>query len=187
MLNSAVFYILAALTLFSAIAAMLLRNMVHCVLCIAAAFAGIALIYLQLDAEFVGFAQIVVYIGAVAILALFAVLLTRGAEVKSGVAFLSKHWPTGLAAMAVVFAAIAAPILMSPSLKKIAPENASIPVQKIGYEMMTHYALPLEAIGLLLTAGLLGAVVVAMHETTDYKPESKMTKTKAKEIEGAKQ
>lgn len=165
MLNSAAFYILAAITLAGAVAAMALRNLIHSVLCMAAAFAGIALIYLQLNAEFVGFAQIVVYIGAVAILALFVVLLTRGAEVKAGVAFLSKRWPTGIAVAALVFAGIAAPILLSPALKKSAPETATISVQKIGQELMTNYVLPLEAVGLLLTAALLGAVVIAMSES----------------------
>ena len=67
-----------------AIAAMALRQLVHCALCAAAAFAGLALIYLQLDAEFVGFAQLLVYVGAIAILIVFAVLLTRGDEVRPG-------------------------------------------------------------------------------------------------------
>ena len=62
------FAIIAALTLVSAIAAMSLRNLVHCALSLAVTFAGIAAMYLQLDAQFVGFAQILVYIGAVAIL-----------------------------------------------------------------------------------------------------------------------
>jgi NADH:ubiquinone oxidoreductase subunit 6 (subunit J) len=53
-------------------------------LCAAGAFAGLAMIYLQLDAEFVGFAQLLVYVGAIAILIVFAVLLTRGAEVQPG-------------------------------------------------------------------------------------------------------
>ena len=82
--NEIAFLILAALTLSSAVAALCLRNLVHCALCVAGAFVGLAAIYLQLDAEFVGFAQILVYVGAVAILILFAVLLTRGAEIKSG-------------------------------------------------------------------------------------------------------
>ena len=68
MLNEIAFLLCAALTLACAVAAMTLRNLVHCALCAAAAFAGLATIYLQLDAEFVGFAQFLVYVGAVAIL-----------------------------------------------------------------------------------------------------------------------
>ena len=65
------------LTLASAVAAMSLRNLVHCALTLTVTFAGLAAFYLQLDAQFVGFAQILVYIGAVAILIVFAILLTR--------------------------------------------------------------------------------------------------------------
>ena len=74
------FAIIAVLTLASAVAAMSLRNLVHCALALTVTFAGLAAFYLQLDAQFVGFAQILVYVGAVAILIVFAILLTRGSE-----------------------------------------------------------------------------------------------------------
>ena len=74
------FAILAVFTIASAIAAMTLRNLVHCALALVGAFAGLAALYLQLDAQFVGFAQILVYVGAVAILIVFAILLTAGGE-----------------------------------------------------------------------------------------------------------
>ena len=73
------FVILALVIAASAIAAMSLRNLVHCALCLVITFAGLAGIYLQLGAEFVGFAQILVYVGAVAILVVYAILLTRSA------------------------------------------------------------------------------------------------------------
>src|SRR5437867_7794716 len=74
------FIILALVTLAGAIAAMTLRHLVHCALALTVAFAGLATLFLQLDAQFVGLAQILVYIGAVAILIVFAILLTRGSE-----------------------------------------------------------------------------------------------------------
>jgi NADH-quinone oxidoreductase subunit J len=74
------FIIIAIITIASAIAAMTLRNLVHCALALVGAFAGLAALYLQLEAQFVGFAQILVYVGAVAILIVFAILLTGGAE-----------------------------------------------------------------------------------------------------------
>ena len=55
---------MAVLTIAAAVAAMTLRNLVHCALALTVAFAGLAAAYLQLDAQFVGFAQIFVYIGA---------------------------------------------------------------------------------------------------------------------------
>ena len=74
------FIIIAMLTLASAVAAMSLRNLVHCALALTITFAGLAGLYLQLEAQFVGFAQILVYIGAVAMLIVFAILLTSGDE-----------------------------------------------------------------------------------------------------------
>ena len=73
------FLILGVLTLAGAVAALTLRNLVHCVLALTLAFVGLAGLYLQLGAQFMGFAQILVYVGAVAILIVFAILLTRGA------------------------------------------------------------------------------------------------------------
>ena len=76
---------------------MTLRHLVHCALCAAAAFAGLAMLYLQLDAEFVGFAQLLVYVGAIAILIVFAVLLTRGDEVCRAAGRSSPFWLAGVA------------------------------------------------------------------------------------------
>jgi NADH-quinone oxidoreductase subunit J len=77
---SPIFYLLAALTLAGGLATVLLKQLVHCALAVTVAFAGLALLFLQLDAQFAGFAQILVYIGAVAILIVFAILLTRGSD-----------------------------------------------------------------------------------------------------------
>src|SRR2546425_4676159 len=74
------FTLLAGLTAGSAIAAMSLRNLVHCALSLVLTFAGLAGLFLHLNAEFVGLAQILVYVGAVSILIVFAILLTRGED-----------------------------------------------------------------------------------------------------------
>src|ERR1039458_277403 len=117
MLNEIAFYLIAGITVAFAVAAMALRQLVHCALWAAAAFAGLAVIYLQLDAEFVGFAQLLVYVGAIAILIVFAVLLTRGDEVLPGSRQSSPSWVWGVAVAMVVLAAIALPLLASPTLQ----------------------------------------------------------------------
>jgi NADH-quinone oxidoreductase subunit J len=159
MLSDIPFYLIAAITLVFAVAAMTLRNLVHCALCAAGAFAGLAAVYLLLDAEFVGFAQLLVYVGAIAILIVFAVLLTHGGEAQA-----SPSWLSGVLVAALVLAAIVIPILASPSLHRVVPGPAVAPVKNIGLELMTRYVLPLEMVGVLLTAALLGAVVMAMRE-----------------------
>ena len=103
---SATFIILAVLTITAAVAAMTLRNLVHCALAVAVTFVGLAATYLNLNAAFVGFAQILVYVGAVAILIVFAVLLTRGGEPSTDFVF-SKSSFAGLAVAIVVFGLLA--------------------------------------------------------------------------------
>ena len=77
---SAAFLILAIVTILAACAAMTLRGLVHCALALAVAFAGIGTLYLSLGAQFLGLAQLLVYVGAIAVLIVFVILLTRGGE-----------------------------------------------------------------------------------------------------------
>jgi NADH:ubiquinone oxidoreductase subunit 6 (subunit J) len=163
---TAVFIILSLFTVGTAIAAMTLRNLVHCALSLALTFAGLAALYLQLNAQFVGFAQILVYVGAVAILIVFAILLTRGTEPPTEAIFSNKGF-IGVAVAAVVFAVIAAAVLSSRALPSQSASAASASVRQIGDQLMTRYIMPLEVLGLLLTAALIGAVILALHETSN--------------------
>ena len=157
--------ILALLTVAGAIAAMSLRNLVHCALALTVAFAGLAAIYLQLDAQFVGFAQILVYIGAVAILIVFAILLTRGTEPPQQPILSRSSWG-GIGVAVVVFGVLAGTVLRSSvtASGKALPPAPQVTVRHLGELLMTQYLLPLEVIGLLLTAALIGAVIIALRE-----------------------
>jgi NADH-quinone oxidoreductase subunit J len=183
MLNEIAFYVLAAMTLAFAIAAMALRQLVHCALCAAAAFAGLASIYWQLDAGFVAFAQLLVYVGAIAILIVFAVLLTRGEEVGPGSGPSSTFWLSGVVVAVLLFAGIVLPMVASPSLEQVAQPLAAAPVKRIGEELMTHYVLPLEMAGVLLTAALLGAVVLAMRDEPEEKRQATRSESARSEHE----
>ncbi len=160
---SVIFYLIAALTVAGGLAAVLLKNLVHCALAVTVAFGGLALLFLSLDAQFVGFVQVLVYIGAVAILIVFAILLTRGSDVpKDGV--FSPTWLTGVVISAAVFAVIGWAVIRSAGAL---PQEAAVPqvtVHDIGIALMGPYVLPLEIVALLLTAATIGAVIVAMHE-----------------------
>src|SRR5208337_4717493 len=133
-----VFYLLAALTIGGGLAAVLLKHLVHCALATTVAFAGLALLFLQLDAQFAGFAQILVYIGAVAILIVFAILLTRGSELpKDGV--FSKTWLIGLVIAAAVFSVLGWAVLSSA---KGLPNETAVPavtVHDIGVALVGRY------------------------------------------------
>lgn len=165
---SVVFWILAALTVFGALAAVMLKNTVHCALAVTIAFGGLALLYLQLDAQFAGFAQILVYIGAVAILVVFAILLTRGSETpRTGI--FSRSWFMGITIAAGVFAVLGWAVIQSMHVLPHQEEAPSATVNEIGNALLGRYVLPLEIVALLLTAAMLGAVIVAMHEKGESK------------------
>jgi len=164
------FLFISALTVVGGVAAVALKNTVHCALALTVAFAGLALLFLDLGAQFAGFAQILVYIGAVAILVVFAILLTRGSETpKDGV--YSKRWPVGLVVAAAVFAVLGWAILQSVPLLPRNAQTPTVTVAQIGQALMTRYVLPLEVIAVLLTAALIGAVIVAMHEDAMHEKE----------------
>jgi NADH-quinone oxidoreductase subunit J len=157
------FAIIAILTIAASAAAMTLRNLVHCALAMAVAFGGLATLYLQLDAQFVGFAQILVYIGAVAILIVFAILLTRGGEAPEKSLF-SSSWLWGGAVTLAVFTTLAWAIKNSFASQREPAQTVEATVKQIGDALMTRFVLPLELMGLLLTAALIGAVIIAMRE-----------------------
>jgi NADH-quinone oxidoreductase subunit J len=160
---SFVFFILAALTVAGGLAAVLLKNTVHCALALTVAFLGLALLFLDLDAQFAGFAQILVYIGAVAILVVFAILLTRGSETpKDGV--FSHTWLAGLAIAAAVFAVLGWAVLGSARVLPHETAQPAVTVQEIGVALLGRYVLPLEIVAILLTSAMIGAVIVAMHD-----------------------
>lgn len=157
------FAIIALLIIAAATAAMTLRNLVHCALAVAVAFAGLAAAYLQLGAQFVGLTQILVYIGAVAILIVFAVLLTRGGETPEKSIF-SASWFWGGAIAAGVFGVLVWAVTRSFASQRPLPPQPPAEVAQIGKELMTKFVLPLEVMGLLLTAALIGAVIIAMRD-----------------------
>ena len=128
------FAILAGLTIGSAIAAMSLRNLVHCALSLVLTFAGLAGLYLQLNAEFVGFTQILVYVGAVAILIVFAILLTRGTEPAAEPATVSP-W-AGIPVAALAFLTMAAAVLASPVGQRKAQPMGEVSVKTLGQKLI---------------------------------------------------
>jgi NADH-quinone oxidoreductase subunit J len=161
------FLLIAMITLLTAIAALGLRNLVHCALFAALTFAGIAALFLRLNAQFVGLAQVLVYVGAVAILIVFAILLTRGSD-PSSERLLSQSWWAGAVVTLLVLLSLASAILLSPipsaGRAGKADVHNEVAVQKIGTELMSQYVLPLEIAALLLTAATIGAVIIALPE-----------------------
>jgi NADH-quinone oxidoreductase subunit J len=164
---SATFLILAAITLIGACAAMMLRGMVHCALAAAIAFAGLGTLYLNLGAQFLGLAQLLVYVGAIAVLIVFVILLTRGGDSDAKLLPQVALPLTGLVVAGCLFAVLAWAVFHSSAIRSAGPLTAPATVRELGTVLMDGYVLPLEVIGLMLTAALIGAVILAMKEKQD--------------------
>jgi NADH-quinone oxidoreductase subunit J len=163
-MNMAAFAIIAVLTLAAAVAAALLPKLIHAALSFAAAFVGVAAFFFLLGAEFVGLVQVFVYIGAVAVLIVFTILLTRR-DVEKDRGF---NWSGVLVAVAV-FGGLVWAILGTPTLSVTAPEIPALTVKRIGEVLMTNYVWPLQCVGLLLTAALIGALILVMEDREEVK------------------
>jgi NADH-quinone oxidoreductase subunit J len=158
-MNSAAFFVITILTLAAALAAASLPKLIHAALSFAMAFVGVAAFYFLLGAEFVGLVQVFVYVGAVAVLIVFTILLTRR-EPESTDAF---NWGGVVVAIAV-FGGLLWAILKTQSLSLAAPEIQPLTVKRIGEVLMTGYVWPLQCVGLVLTAALIGALILVMEE-----------------------
>jgi NADH-quinone oxidoreductase subunit J len=164
-----IFWILSAIAVIGAILSITLRNLVHCVLSLILFFLGIAGHYFLLRADFLGAVQILIYIGAVAVLILFAIMLTRHVTGDEGPReVLSGKWWTGMGT-AIIIAGLLWAIIRKDQLTQVMPPGAaSMPygklVAELGRALVTDWVVPFEAMAVLLTAALIGAVVIALEE-----------------------
>ncbi|HEY2800849.1 MAG TPA: NADH-quinone oxidoreductase subunit J [Chthoniobacterales bacterium] len=158
-MNSVAFVVITVLTLAAALAAATLSKLVHAALCFAAAFVGVAAFYFFLGAEFVGLVQVFIYVGAVAVLIVFTILLTR----RDGDKECGFNW-SGVVIAIAVFGGLLWAILKTPVFAVAAQPIAPLSVRQIGKLLMTDYVWPLQCAGLVLTAALIGALILAMEE-----------------------
>jgi len=163
--------IIMLLTLGSAAVAMMLRNLIHSAMLLIFSWAGIAAFFLWAGAEFVAFAQVLVYVGAVSMVVLFAVLLTRRSRADLEVS--PPAWKRIL--LAVFPSVLVGSLLIGAVLGAFPPTTNSSPapeltVKQIGESLMGPQTAALLAIGVLLTVALLGAIVIASPEKSEDKP-----------------
>jgi NADH:ubiquinone oxidoreductase subunit 6 (subunit J) len=160
-----VLLLLGFLILASAAVALILRNLIHSALLLVLSWAGIAAFYLWAGAEFVAFAQILVYVGAISMVVLFAVLLTRPARDLDH----AVPAPTVLRLAAGLLAAtmVASVVGMAVLTTHFTGASAAAPaltVKDIGTLLAGPHAASLLVAGVILTVALLGAIIIAAPE-----------------------
>jgi NADH:ubiquinone oxidoreductase subunit 6 (subunit J) len=158
-MSAAAFGIIAILTLATALAAATLQKLMHAALSFAVMFVGISAFFFLLGAEFVGLVQVFVYIGAVAVLIVFTILLTRHDSEKTR-AF---NW-SGIVVALAVFGGLVWAVAKTKSLSAGPTPVEPLTVHRIGELLMTSYVWPLLCVGVLLTAALIGALILVLEE-----------------------
>jgi NADH-quinone oxidoreductase subunit J len=161
-MNSVGFLAIAIIILAGALAAATLPKLIHAALSLIIVFVGLAAYFFLLGAEFVGLVQIFVYIGAVAVLIVFTILLTR----RDIVSDRGINWGGVIVALAV-FGGLLWIILNTTSLALPASQFEPVTVKQIGESLMTNYVWPLQCVGLVLTVALIGALILVMEEKTE--------------------
>lgn len=157
-----VFYLLAALTLLSAFVVAGSRNIVYSGFALIFTFLGVAGLYVQLAADFLAAMQVLVYVGGITVLILFAVMLTRDiAETASTNPVMNR--PASLLAAAGVF--MMSLVLILGSDWPLRDRLDFLPMSDaLGMDLLGKYLLPFEVASLLLLGALVGAVIIARRE-----------------------
>lgn len=159
-----IFLLCAALILGSALLVVTTRKLIHAALWLVVALFGVAILYAVLQAGFLAVVQVVVYIGAIAILFIFAVMLTRREMLDKGAQTRSNWWLPALLGLAILTGLVFL-IIRQPAFGRTA---AQIPVgvdtlRNLGNALVSPdaFVLPFELASVLLLAALVGAVYIA--------------------------
>ncbi len=162
-LATLLFWIIAVILVGSALLVVGLRNIVHSALALVVLFAMAAGIYLLLNAEFIAIVQILIYAGAVTILILFALMLTRTNNLRTNSNPNNRWWWLGMIISALVGATI---IFDDPhsSTCPLPPNNVVYIGQLLYSPTCYSYVLPFEIASLVLLVAIVGAIVIGRED-----------------------
>jgi NADH-quinone oxidoreductase subunit J len=169
------FYVFAAVTVLAALAVITLKNPVHAVLSLVLTFFSAACLWLLLEAEFLGIALVLVYVGAVMILFLFVVMMLdiNTAKMREGFA---GYFPVAMAVAAAMFVEMI--VLIGINQGRIGPELGSVdPATAAGYSnlewiaraLFTDFMLPFEIAAVILTVAIVVAVMLTLRRRENTK------------------
>lgn len=156
------FVILTLMTLGGGLAVVTSRNLFHAALSLILSLAGVVGYYVLLDAGFLAVVQLLIYIGAISILILFSIMLTRGLMMPGQVQRNEQWW---IAALVVFLIFVVLVVALWQTIWPIASEEAlrapNVAIGQLGAVLVGPYAIPFEVISVLLLVALVGAIVLA--------------------------
>lgn len=154
-----------ALVLAAAVAVVTLRNLFHSALCLAAVLIGTAMLYAALRADFLAVSQILLYVGAVMTLIIFAIMLTEQLASKK-IRQTNRQSPAAIIGIVAFVLILARIILKTPWPITAKALEAKITVMELGEALMGPYVFPFEVISIILIAALIGAVIIAKKDNS---------------------
>jgi len=159
--GTVVFFIFAIMAIAAAWGVVTSKNIVHSALYLVLCFSGVAVLYVLMNADFLAAVQLLIYTGAVAIMIVFAVMLTLRGEISESNPE-NQHWGWGALVAALVFIVMALVILANPDWRILAtPWTSGGSAEDLSLLLLTKFMIPFEVAAVLLTIALAGAVVLA--------------------------
>ena len=163
-LEAVVFLVIAIITLGSALMVVLVRNLIHMAMWLIVTLLGVAIIFAILSAGFLAVTQVVIYIGAIAILLIFAIMLTRKVANENESQY-NGNWRWALFAAIIFFAGLLGILTSWTGISAVAPaiDSRANPVVDLGKALVdpNGFLLPFEVVSVLLLAALVGAIYIA--------------------------
>lgn len=164
MVSLVAFWMIAALVLLGAFWVVTLRNLFRAALCLGVVLIGVAGLFILLEAEFLAFVQILVYVGAILTLVVFAIMLTAKLQVTPVVIPASRQrLPAAAAALGLFI------VLASSTAAMTWPASSdaqAVPLATLGQQLVTTLILPFEVISLVFVAAMVGAIALVARKPT---------------------
>jgi NADH:ubiquinone oxidoreductase subunit 6 (subunit J) len=159
---AAIFYVLAAIVVGSGLMVVTLRNIFHCALFLVLTLFSVAGIYILLSAEFLAAVQVLIYVGAITILMIFAIMLTAKLY-KAQIQQSNEQVVLGIIVVATLLISTVA-ILGRTAWRLSDALAQTSSTAGIGRALLTRYVLPFEVVSVVLLTALIGAIVIARKE-----------------------
>ena len=156
------FGIIAAVMVFAALCVVTTKNVVHAALWLVIVLAGVAAQYILAAAEFVAVSQVLVYVGAVMVLFLFGIMLTR-AQIGKERGLNNRNWGWGIP-VALVLLGLLSYVIIDAFDDQTLPDRPPTPTQSLADQILSPYLVPFLAISFVLLAAAIGAIVLARKD-----------------------